>query len=249
MDNSFYEREADGRGYFSVMKTRNNRTPAHFHNATEIIAVTEGEERVVINGAERILSAGEIGVSNSFDVHYYDCPTSSAVTVVMLSEEYTAHFKETFGGSPQNFFLKSGKSEEMLSLIETLYRFQGENKLVVSGYVDVLLGTMYEASPSVKDTGGGGGRLAEILRYLDDNLRSDLSLASVAARFGYSTNYFSSLFNRFTGMHFKDYLNRLRIARAAAMIESGAKVGEILSMCGFESANTYYRARKKWGKS
>ena len=246
MDKSFYEREADGNRYFSVMKTKNNRTPAHFHNATEIIAVTEGEERVVINGCERVLHVGELGVSNSFDVHYYDCPKKSSVTVVMLSEEYMAHFRETFGGNPPNFFPKSEYSERMLALIEKLYALQSENRLIVSGYVDVLLGTMFEAYPSVQKADNGGSRIGEILRYLDDNYSKNLTLASVSAQFGYSTNYFSALFNRFTGMHFRDYLNRLRVARADALLRSGAKVGEVLASCGFESANTYYRARKRW---
>lgn len=249
MKESFYEREADGSRYFSVMKSKNNRTPAHFHNATEIIAVTSGCERVVINGAERVLHAGELAVSNSFDVHYYDCVGESAVTVVMLSEEYTAHFRETFGGSPTNFFPQNALSEHIFELIEALYEAQSKNQLIISGYVDVLLGTMFQACSSVQKTGEGGGRVADILRYLDDNFSKKLTLASVSAQFGYSTNYFSALFNRFTGMHFKDYLNRLRIARAEAQLKGGAKVGEILSACGFESPNTYYRAKKRWGKS
>ena len=246
MDLSFYEREADGSRYFSVMKSRNNRTPTHFHNAMEIIAVTEGKERVVINGDERVLAAGEIGICNSLDVHYYDVVGQSAVTVVMLSEEYTARYKEIFGGRLPNFLPAGGAAEELLALIETLYARQGGNRLVLSGYVDVFLGTLHDAAPPDMRAGADFPRAAEILRYLDDNFAGKLTLRSVADRFGYSANYFSALFNRFTGMHFRDYLNRLRISRTARLLESGKRVADVLSECGFESPNTYYRAAKKW---
>lgn len=246
MDISFYEREADGNRYFSVMKSVNNRTPAHFHNATEIIAVTDGKERVVINGDERILSAGELGVCNSFDVHYYDVVGHSAVTVVMLSEEYTAHYKEAFGGRFPNFLPSGRAPAELLDVVETLYECQGGNRLVLSGYVDVLLGLLHDVAPAVQRTGTDFSRAAEILRYLDENFAQKLTLSSVANRFGYSANYFSALFNRFMGMHFRDYLNRLRVSRAARLLESGGRIGDVLSDCGFESPNTYYRALKKW---
>lgn len=42
MNESYYERAADNSRYFKVMRSVNNRTPAHFHNTTELIAVLSG---------------------------------------------------------------------------------------------------------------------------------------------------------------------------------------------------------------
>lgn len=249
MKPSFYEREADRNRYFSVMKSTRNRTPAHFHNAMEIVAVTEGKERVVINGTERILSKGELGVSNSFDVHYYDAVGDSEVTVVMLSDEYTARFRKTFEERLPNFFCAGERSRELLALVEKLYEVRDENRLIVSGYVDVLLGTLYDARTTVGKTPADGNRVVGILRFLDEHFAEKLTICSVADRFGYSANYFSALFNRFTGMHFRDYLNRLRVARASLLIEGGEAAGSAIGRCGFDSPNTYYRAKKKWENS
>lgn len=250
MDGSFYERQADDVGYFRVMKVENDRVPAHFHHSTEIVAVTAGREKIIINGAERILSRGEFSVSNSFDVHYYDYVEHSEVTILMLGEEYTAHFHETFEGDLPNFLPASGRSEELLRLLDVLAGLEGANPLVVKGYVDVFLGSLRDAYPLETPKKRGSGPLAaEILRFVEDHLKEPLSLRSLADRFGYHPNYFSALFRRYTGMGVKDYVNRLRAGRAARLSENGMKVDEIMRLVGFESPNTYYRAKKKWNKS
>lgn len=248
MDNQYYESAADINKYFCVMKTDDNFTPAHFHNSMEIVLVTGGVERIVINGVERVLREGDIAVCNSFDVHYYESLERAQSTVIILSEEYTARYRELFEGELASFLPRCEYTGELMALFETLYRNRSENRLIVSGYVDVILGTLRKAYPdSVSVSRSNGNRLSDILVYIEENFDSDLSLKSVSAHFGYSVNYFSALFNRFTGMHFRDYINRLRIARADMLIGSGCKVGDALARCGFDSPNSYYRAKKRWG--
>ncbi len=249
MDQTYYEKCADDTYYFNVMDSADNLTSAHFHNCTEIIAVRAGRERVVINGTARELTAGEFAVSGSLDIHFYEPVGSSEVTVVMMSEEYTARFRE-WGGKLPNFLPKTERSGEILSLIDSLRAAAGKSRLVIAGYIDVFLGTLAEIYPTEPKRGRHeSNRIAEILAYLDEHYAEKLSIATVAETFGYSATYFSALFNRYTGMHFKDYLNRLRIQRAAAYTDGrNCKLDEILSACGFESANTYYRARKRWAK-
>lgn len=70
-----------------------------------------------------------------------------------------------------------------------------------------------------------------------------------AETFGYSKNYLSFLFNKYTGMGFCDYLSRVRITEAMKRLsdeknESG--VTAIAMECGFNSMNTFYRARQKF---
>ncbi len=247
MEIQYYESAADRNKYFCVMKTDDNFTPAHFHNSMEIVLVTGGLERVVINGVERILHPGDIAVCNSFDVHYYESLERAQSTVIILSEDYTARYRELFEGELESFLPRGEYTEQFMALFETLYNNMNENRLIVSGYVDVILGMLRKAYPGyVRASRASGNRLSDILAYLEENFDADLSLKSVSSHFGYSVNYFSALFNRFTGMHFRDYVNRLRIARADMLIESGCKVGEALARCGFDSPNSYYRAKKRW---
>lgn len=132
MNESYYERAADTSRYFRVMHSVNNRTPAHFHNTTELIAVRSGAERVVINGVERVLGPGEIGVSNSFDIHYYEYVGASEVTVVMISDEYLSRFKEMFGGRPGNFPGKNERTAEIFELLDRLDAAQNGNPLIAA---------------------------------------------------------------------------------------------------------------------
>lgn len=251
MKATFYDRAADRTRYFAVFRSKDNHTPAHFHNATEIIVVTAGAERVVINGAEQILHPGDVGVCNSLDVHYYEYIDHSEVTVVMLGEEYTARYRESDGGRLPNFFLGEERFHELIAVIDALEteKLRGGDNLIIMGYVDVLLGTLRALAPENPRRNTEMPRAAEILLYIDEHFADGLSLDEVARHFGYSKNYFSTFFNRFAGMHFRDYLNRLRVSRAATMRGSGKKASEIMADCGFGSPNSYYRAIKKWDKS
>ena len=83
-------------------------------------------------------------------------------------------------------------------------------------------------------------------------MTESLTLEGLAAAFGYSKNYFSAMFNRVTGMHLKDYVNRLRLQRAKARLDSKNRsetVLEIASDCGFNSLNTFYRALRRHEQS
>lgn len=89
--------------------------------------------------------------------------------------------------------------------------------------------------------------IIDLLRYLDKHFTENISVESVAERFGYSKNYLSTLFNKYTGMRFSDYLNRLRIRETVKRMEnSSVGITSVALDCGFNSLNTYYRAKQKF---
>ena len=56
------------------------------------------------------------------------------------------------------------------------------------------------------------------------------------------------MFNRVTGMHLKEYVNRLRIQLALprlALADRNETVLKIASDCGFNSLNTFYRTLRR----
>lgn len=79
------------------------------------------------------------------------------------------------------------------------------------------------------------GTMKEIEKYVGANFTDpELSLKSIAARFGYNEKYLSKLFFRFTGNYFSDYLVNLRINAACGLVQEGASVvKQIAYACGF----------------
>jgi len=86
-----------------------------------------------------------------------------------------------------------------------------------------------------------------ILSYLKKNYNEDLSLATVAKRFNYSTNYFSRLFKEQTGKTFLEYVNEYRIQRASEMlIFSDDMITDIAMEVGFNNLSYFIRQFKRF---
>lgn len=75
----------------------------------------------------------------------------------------------------------------------------------------------------------------ELIRYINSNFADkDLSLGKLADMFNFSRKYLSSLFARNMSTKFSEYLNRIRIEHAIALLEQESpSVKELAQKCGF----------------
>ncbi|MFQ3669945.1 MAG: helix-turn-helix domain-containing protein [Verrucomicrobiia bacterium] len=79
--------------------------------------------------------------------------------------------------------------------------------------------------------------------FIEVHQAEDLSLDQVAAYVHTSTYYFCKLFKRATGMTFTEYLTRVRIEKARALLANRQKrVSEIAFEVGFQSLSQFNRA-------
>ena len=88
------------------------------------------------------------------------------------------------------------------------------------------------------------------MRYVSENFKKPLSLEGLAREFGYTENYFSSLFNRYAGMNLREYLNRRRLSEVLSRQKISPEIPlyRLVLEAGFESQNTFYRALKRYGR-
>ncbi|MCL6591720.1 MAG: helix-turn-helix domain-containing protein [Firmicutes bacterium] len=76
--------------------------------------------------------------------------------------------------------------------------------------------------------------IQKALVYLQANFHRDLSLDEVADHAGVSKSYLSRVFPEYTGEHFSDYLQRLRIERAKELLRfTNEPIYQIASQVGF----------------
>ena len=92
----------------------------------------------------------------------------------------------------------------------------------------------------------GKKSICRTLEYIKENLDGDLSLSTVAAKVGLSTNYLSMLFRTETNEKYSDYVTKLRIEKACHLLESSDfKIYEIAELCGYNSVNHFIGVFKK----
>jgi two-component system response regulator YesN len=89
--------------------------------------------------------------------------------------------------------------------------------------------------------------IEEVIAYIDEQYKEDISLKTLAGRFYMNTAYLGQLFKLKVGESFNDYLNKLRIAQVKRMImQRNAKMLETLQAAGFNSAEHFYRQFKRY---
>jgi two-component system, response regulator YesN len=88
--------------------------------------------------------------------------------------------------------------------------------------------------------------VAGVRRYVLDNYASRLSLADVARRFDVSPNHLSTLFKKYAGVGFADFVAQVKVEKAKELIASGRyKMFQIAQLVGFEDAFYFSKVFKR----
>ena len=143
---------------------------------------------------------------------------SGAPSGMAMPETYTMYLKR----------IKESKTAE--KLIENLYLIAGHMAARIFSFKGIRHASVL--------------RRAE--RYIWENYTNKISLREAAKAAGLSAPYFSSVFKKEMGENFSNYLNRLRVERAMAMLTGTAKpLNEIAKLCGFEDQSWFSKTFKR----
>lgn len=257
----YYEKEADKKHHY-LIGLRNydeNAEPlvtlAHYHDSLEFFFVSEGEVEIVVNGYKRVVSCGEIFFANGYDIHSY-YGTNCKGYALVFAKEYCRLFLED--GETFNNFITPNKNcfDKIYGKIDEFYRSYGDNKvnkLLIESLAAYILGVLTENVEKVEIVRNKSQEMmVSVMEYINENYKNEILMTSIAAEFGYTPNYFSSIFNKFARMSFNDYLNYVRYTHAAEILNdknSSLSVTDVAMSCGFGSMNTFYRAKQKFSKS
>ncbi len=86
--------------------------------------------------------------------------------------------------------------------------------------------------------------IADILQYLNDHYREDISLDSLASSLGFSKYYLSHLFREKMGTSLYQYILSKRLIHAYDLLVSGNKPQEVSRLSGFHDYVNFYRTFK-----
>ena len=245
MKNSRYELLRDiSEGVFFAEGDR--VCPAHFHSKIEILYVTLGEKTVYINGEELHAKEDNIVVSLGYDAHQYISGEGSEQIVLTIPAEMIYGYYERFSkfSLASNLLADKEKARALLPLIQRIG--EAEDEYIAASYATALMAELSFSLGLCEKSSERPPFIKEILIYIEENYRDEITIGDLARRFGFSRNYMSHLFNSMLGATFTDYLNFVRTRHAAAEIR--ARKGSITEICyssGFSSISSFYRAFKK----
>ena len=246
----FFENRAVS-GEIKLFKNAKHIFPLHFHIDLEIFLLKKGKFEISLNGKEYVLGAGDIAVIDSYDVHSYDknvLPSDKESLVVIIPYRYLSRFN-----SFREYFKIKTPVISAPTLCDELIKiadaYMGENnsESVRESATDLFLSLLLEKLEFSNDKRVEESVLIRnILAFIQENYRENVSLEFIAKSLGYTTAHVSRAFHKYIKTSLPSYVNRLRLDYIDKALQNGTdkKITHLIYEAGFSSQQTYYRERK-----
>lgn len=151
-------------------------------------------------------------------------------------------------------FVRTDNKNKYYELFDKISKFSNsglkEDEIILHSAVLELIYTLRRDSERIKllhnEKNNNREVIENIIKYIKENLTSDLSLNTVSRKAGFSPVHFHNCFKASTGKTLRDYVEEQRIKKAVNMLISTDKtLTEIAYSCGFSSQSYFSYAFKR----
>lgn len=251
--------------YIEYVKQTTPHTMAamHLHNHYEFFFLLSGERIYFINDRTYSLQAGDMIFIKPHEIHKTVNYKSSQYERILLSfefsflDEITQLFPELDLAALFDENLLRVKSEEQTQIELILFRLLAEQtasratstaqmKLLLMHLLIMIFDLRKEqADQQFSYPNAVHEKISEIIRYINQNFRSSISLDEISDQFFISKYYFCRNFKTITGLSFIKYLNYVRVKEAQNLLRnSNLRIADVAKRCGFDSTSHFSRVFK-----
>ena len=204
--------------------------------------------RAYINAEKYAVSGGEGCFADGFCTHgFRDMESDTEVYVFVINSALFESLTADIEGIPPVKF--NFNDFELLDELISHYENAGTDSvkaILFKGITAFILARIAEGNELVyKKESTQRSDICDILAYICDHFKEDISLHSLARTFGYSPQYFSSMFHKHMNVNLTEYINIARVNYARKLLSSDKSVAEVAYESGFNSLNSFYRTYKK----
>lgn len=219
---------------WNFVKWDNNHPQIQYHR---LYFLTEGSAKLRLYDRELLLLPGKIyfipafaikeskidGKMNKYYIHFQSSSEFFSL-YRYLSDKYSVP------ASPATEYLfKTVVDNYKDDSVSARFRVQGAMNLILSDFVS-------DVTASVPDL----VKFDEVLKYIDENYRKNITLGELAAIMNISTMYFSNYFKRIFHISPKQYILNKRLTESQRLLLEGRmSVKEIAYEVGFENENYF----------
>jgi len=257
---------------FHLSDKKNQEFEFHHHDFNKIIIFLSGNVTYLIEGKAYFLKPWDILLVNNHDVHKPVIDSSELYERIIIwvnskfiedhnydSCDLLTCFKLANEKSFNLIRLEAKLQEHLKDLISSLESSLKSNdfgnKLLGNSlfiqfiiYLNrIYLGNMYVDD---RDCLKYNKQIEEILKYINNNLSSDLSIEFLCNKFYISKYYLMHKFKKETGYTLHNYILQKRLLNVKDLILAGDPVIKAANQCGFKDYSSFLRSFKKlFGKS
>lgn len=219
----------------------------HLHHSMEIVVVKEGCLHILAGNCEYDIPAGHAAFFEPYEMHGYRTNEHNVCAILEFSPEFVPHFRD--------FLLSYTAKTPIIRLQEDSRRYiwsripQTERSVPDISCVQALLYVLICDFRTLCEFHEQGEKQRDVfLRALDlisAELEHPLTLTSVAKQIGIRPETLSRMFSSCSRYTFLEYVQYMRIHRAALLLNSGCNCTEAASRSGFGSICSFNRVFRK----
>ena len=230
----------------------------HWHNSLEILIPLYGKFELWINGISKIVSAGNVYIVNSKDIHAINAVKNEKIYkgyALLIDYDY---LKMCCSEIDIKFFQQPDEkinSRLMLTLIEIIRFYDNKgayNDIRIRSYCQMLVYILLENLAvdkkgcfKLKDS-KCKDRIVKIIKYIENNYQNDLSLSIIANQFDISEGYLAKIFKDNLNLTVKEYLNQIRLQHAKEdLVETDYPLIDIVYKNGFPNIKSFNKIFKE----
>lgn len=243
-------------------------TRMHYHDFYEVqFYVKKGDPHIgtlLINGETRELSQGCLVLINMFVPHQIKITTKEPYlrycisfdsSLLLFASSEKSNLYNIFSNCAENPEYSKPLTKYQIDRFDTLYRkhegvalAHGADLLEKSLIIEILA-YVYDIFYDNREISSTDSRnmalLTDLLKYIDDHLKYDLSLDVLASEVNFSTFYLTRMFRKYTGTTLNKYIVNKRIEKAKLMIDSDVPINDVSLEVGFNNYTHFYRTFRK----
>lgn len=234
-------------GYFCCDSTygvnRNN------YDSFLVMIVKKGSGFITLNSVTYEISENQIVIVDCYSPHSYYSNTGWEILWLhfdgVTAREYYNIICESMGNV---ISLKDPYSLEksMFKIYHMFHNNQVMKEALISKHITNILTELIVSSEDTGDNSHSDA-IDEVISYIGEHLKEDLTLESMAARVSLSPYYFLRVFQKETGFTPHKYLIQARINYAKFFLKTtDITVKEIGFNCGFKTESSFCTTFRKW---
>lgn len=239
----------------------------HYHDFYEIYFFISGKVTYLIEGKSYSLKPGDILLINNSELHRPVIEAGNRYERIVIwvkpeflkqySTEYT-YLLNCFDSTAANRYnLLRPNVEAMTSIRNALAKFENSYYSNIFGsdvlrklylieiivYLNRVFLDMYDQDIDIDIR--FNEKIKSIIEYINENIKSDLSLDFLSEKFFISKYHLLREFKKYTGYTIHQYIHKKRLIIAKRLLREGAQVTEVCVQCGFGDYSNFIRSFKR----
>ena len=216
---------------------------SHLHNYSEFIYCLDGTGEVWVDEKKFVISKNQIIFIPPNSIHKYNCPNATTMYAVFSADMVPLFFKVIHN---KRLVARPINIKEYSQIMALLLEVPKNDYIRISGYLNLLLAQILDASETEPATYTDKDLYQKVTLYISENYTENLSITSIANKFGYNQKYLSHILHEFTGMNFRKLLGIYRTNHAKELLKNTKmKITDVALECGFGATNTFQRVFKE----